>query len=524
MTVGLWITIGLSVALAALALHDVFQRRHAILRIYPLIGHFRYLLEGFGPELRQYIVTSNEEERPFSRNQRRWVYATAKRENNQFAFGTDQDLEHSEGTLIIRHTTFPLAQFHAGDALDQAGYPLPCAKVLGAARGRRRAFRPASVVNVSGMSFGALSGVAVEALNRGAQLAGCFQNTGEGGLSSYHRKGGDIVFQIGTGYFGCRDEAGAFSLDALRRTLDAGTPVRALEIKLSQGAKPGLGGLLPGVKVTPEIALTRGVRPGVDCKSPARHAAFGDVDALLDFVEELADKTGLPVGIKSAVGEAAFWEDLATLMARGGRGVDFITVDGGEGGTGAAPLVFADRVALPFKAAFPLVYRIFHQHGLSDQVAFIGSARLGLPEAALWGLAMGCDLVNVGREALFAIGCIQSQKCHTGRCPTGVTTHTPWRTRGLDPALKSVRLANYLIGLRRELTALARACGEVHPALVGLDRLALVEQGYRVQDLQTILAYAPGMGLPDPQSRAELAALMAPLFEDQLRTPTTRVS
>jgi glutamate synthase domain-containing protein 2 len=211
-------------------------------------------------------------------------------------------------------------------------------------------------------------------------------------------------------------------------------------------------------------------------------------------------------------------------MAGGTRGVDFITVDGGEGGTGAAPLVFADRVALPFKAAFPLVYQIFHQHGLSNQVAFIGSARLGLPEAALWGLAMGCDLVNVGREALFAIGCIQSQKCHTGRCPTGVTTHTPWRTRGLDPALKSVRLANYLIGLRRELTALARACGEVHPALVGLDRLALVEQGYRVQDLQTILAYAPGMGLPDPQSRAELAALMAPLFEDQLRTPTTRVS
>ena len=524
MAIGIWLTVGFGIALAALAVRDIIQRRHAILRIYPLVGHFRYLLESFGPELRQYIVTSNDEERPFSRNQRRWVYATAKRQNNQFAFGTDQDLEHSEGALVIRHHTFPLAQFHPGDAVDQAGYPLPSAKVMGAARERRHAFRPASIVNVSGMSFGALSGVAVEALNRGAHLAGCLHNTGEGGLSPYHHNGADIVFQIGTGYFGCRDEHGAFSLAALQRTLDSGAPVRALEIKLSQGAKPGLGGLLPGVKVTPEIASTRGIRPGIDCKSPARHGAFSDIDTLLDFVEHLADATGLPVGIKSAVGDPDFWETLASLMASGQRGVDFITVDGGEGGTGAAPLVFTDRVALPFKAAFPLVYKIFHQHGLTSRVTFIGSARLGLPDAALWGLAMGCDLINVGREALLAIGCIQSQKCHTGRCPTGITTHTPWRTRGLDPALKSVRTANYLIGLRRELTALARACGEIHPALIGLERLALVENGYRVQDLQHILDYAPGMGLPGVAARGELDELMRPLFEDRLRTPTTQVS
>ena len=524
MTLVLWLTAGFGAALGALAVHDLLQRHHAILRIYPVIGHFRYLLEGFGPELRQYIVTSNEEERPFSRNQRRWVYATAKRENNQFAFGTDQDLEHSEGTLVIRHHAFPLAQFHPGDAVDQAGYPLPAGKILGGARGRRQAFRPASIVNVSGMSFGALSGVAIEALNRGAHLAGCWHNTGEGGLSAYHRKGGDVVFQIGTGYFGCRDAEGAFSLAALERTLDSGAPVRALEIKLSQGAKPGLGGLLPGVKVTPEIAAARGVLPGRDCKSPARHAAFGDVDALLDFVESLAHHTGLPVGIKSAVGDAGFWEELAMRMASGERGVDFISIDGGEGGTGAAPLVFADRVALPFKAAFPLVYKIFHRHGLTDRVVFIGSARLGLPDAALWGLAMGCDLINVGREALFAIGCIQSQKCHTGRCPTGVTTHTPWRTRGLDPALKSVRLANYMIGLRRELTALARACGEVHPALIPLQRLALVENGYRIRDLQEILDYPAGMGQIGADLRAALIDQMAPLFDDRLRQPTTRVS
>lgn len=505
----IWLAAVLGITLAFVAVYDLLQRRHAILRIYPLIGRFRYLLEGFGPELRQYIVTSNEEERPFSRNQRRWVYATAKGENNQFAFGTDQDLEHSEGTLIIRHHAFPLAQLHHGDAVEQAGYPLPCAKVLGAARGRRLAFRPASIVNISGMSFGALSGVAVESLNRGAHLAGCWHNTGEGGLSDYHRKGADVVFQIGTGYFGCRDENGAFSLAMLERTLDSGAPVRALEIKLSQGAKPGLGGLLPGVKVTPEIASARGVRPGVDCNSPARHAAFGDVDALLDFVEQLAERTGLPVGIKSAVGDVSFWEELAAHMASGRRGVDFITIDGGEGGTGAAPLVFTDRVALPFKAAFPLIYKIFYQHGLSDRVVFIGSARLGLPDTALWGLAMGCDLINVGREALLAIGCIQSQKCHTGRCPTGITTHTAWRTRGLDPALKSVRLANYVIGLRQELTELARACGEVHPALVGLDRLALVENGYRIHELQSLLGYTPGMGQVSAPARAALSALMA---------------
>ncbi|HMM46157.1 MAG TPA: FMN-binding glutamate synthase family protein [Candidatus Macondimonas sp.] len=524
MTLVLWFIVGSGAALGALAVHDLLQRHHAILRIYPVIGHFRYLLEGFGPELRQYIVTGNEEERPFSRNQRRWVYATAKRENNQFAFGTDQDLEHSEGTLIIRHHAFPLAQFHPGDAVDQAGYPLPAGKILGAARGRRQAFRPASIVNISGMSFGALSGVAVEALNRGAHLAGCWHNTGEGGLSDHHRKGGDVVFQIGTGYFGCRDAEGGFSLAALDRTLDSGAPVRALEIKLSQGAKPGLGGLLPGVKVTPEIAAARGVLPGRDCKSPARHAAFGNVDALLDFVESLAHHTGLPVGIKSAVGDAGFWEELAMRMASGERGVDFISIDGGEGGTGAAPLVFADRVALPFKAAFPLVYKIFHRHGLTDRVVFIGSARLGLPDAALWGFGMGCDLINVGREALLAIGCIQSQKCHTGRCPTGVTTHTPWRTRGLDPALKSVRLANYVIGLRRELTALARACGEVHPALIPLQRLALVENGYRIRDLQEILDYPAGMGQIGADLRTALIDQMAPLFDDRLRQPTTRVS
>ena len=238
------------------------------------------------------------------------------------------------------------------------GVPLPAGKVMGEARGRRLAFRPASVVNISGMSFGSLSANAIEALNKGAALAGCWHNTGEGALSPYHRNGGDIVFQIGTSYFGCRDEHGTFELARLV-DLVASAPVKAIEIKLSQGAKPGLGGMLPGAKVSQEIADIRGIPAGQDCASPSRHQVFHDVDSMLDFVELVADATGLPVGIKSAVGNVEFWDHLVAEMAKGGRGVDFVNVDGGEGGTGAAPLVFADSVAFPFRLGFAEVYRRF---------------------------------------------------------------------------------------------------------------------------------------------------------------------
>src|SRR5512138_1147650 len=262
-----------------------------------------------GPELRQYIVTGNDEERPFSRDQRRWVYASAKKQNNYFGFGTDNDLEYTSGYPVIKHRTFgravPPTRVEAGTEVR-----MPCAKVLGAARGRPAAFRPDSVVNISAMSFGSLSGAAVEALNRGAALAGCLHNTGEGGVSVHHRHGGELVFQIGTAYFGCRDERGRFDLQRLK-DLVAGAPVRALEIKLSQGAKPSLGGLLPAAKVSPEIAAIRGVPAGRDCISPPAHSAFSDVEELVEFVELLGAETGLPVGIKSAVGDGAFWPTLA---------------------------------------------------------------------------------------------------------------------------------------------------------------------------------------------------------------------
>src|SRR4051794_27614010 len=286
--------------LGAVIARDLFQRKHALLRNFPLIGHARYLIEAIGPELRQYIVAANDEERPFTRDQRRWVYASAKKENNYFGFGTDNDLEYPPGYPVIKHRTFgPAVPRSAPMAAHEV--ELPCAKVIGAARGRPGAFRPKSVVNISAMSFGSLSGNAVEALNRGAVLADCLHNTGEGGISRYHRHGGELIFQIGTAYFGCRDAAGRFDLDRLKEVV-AGAPVRAVEIKLSQGAKPSLGGLLPAPKVSAEIAAARGVPEGRDCISPSRHAEFTDTDSLLDWVELLAAETGLPVGGKSAGG------------------------------------------------------------------------------------------------------------------------------------------------------------------------------------------------------------------------------
>jgi glutamate synthase domain-containing protein 2 len=495
--------------LAGVVIHDLVQRHHAVLHNYPIIGHFRYWLESLGGPLRQYIVTGNDDERPFSRDQRRWVYASAKKENNYFGFGTDNDLEQSPSYIVVRHSVFPLHAPHEGEPGFDPAHGCPSARVLGAFRRRKLAFRPTSIVNTSAMSFGSLSPRAIEAINRGVKLAGAMQNTGEGGISPYHRSGGDLIWQIGTGYFGCRDERGGFSMDRFLEMV-ASAPVRAIEIKLSQGAKPGLGGVLPAAKVTPEIARIRLIPLGRDCISPSEHTAFHDVDSLLDFIEKLADATGLPVGIKSAVGETAFWKDLARLIDTTGRAPDFITIDGGEGGTGAAPLVFSDHVALPFKLGFAEVYRAFAERGAAEKVVFIGSGKLGFPETALLALAMGCDLVNVAREAMLAVGCIQAQQCHTGNCPTGVATQSQWLMRGLDPTLKAARLANYLLTLRKELLNLAAACGEPHPALVPLDRIDLIDPGFVRRSAREVFGYEPGWGLPSDAEREELRDLMAP--------------
>ena len=496
---------GAVVALGAVAVRDLTQKRHALQRNFPVIGHFRYWLETIGPELRQYIVTSNDEERPFSRDQRTWIYASSKEQNNYFGFGTDADVEHQQGLAYIKQRTFadklPDDQDH--------NWTLPSAKVLGGPRGRAKAFRPASVVNVSAMSFGSLSSAAITALNKGAATAGCLHNTGEGSISPYHRNGADLVVQIGTAYFGCRDEDGNFSLERLKEMV-ASAPVKALEIKLSQGAKPGLGGLLPAAKVTEEIAQIRGIPAGKDCASPSRHTAFCDVDSMLDFVELLAAETGLPVGIKSAVGDLSFWDELARLMARGDRGVDFITVDGGEGGTGAAPLIFADSVSVPYRMGFSRVYGRFAELGLTDDVTFIGSAKLGLPDNAVVAFALGADMINVAREAMLSIGCIQAQKCHTDHCPTGVATQNPWLVRGLDPELKANRCAIYLRTMRKELTRLSAAVGVAHPALITTADVDIFNGDYEARSLASVYGYKDGWGQLGPGLREEVLRIMNP--------------
>ena len=497
-----WIGIGFGGFLVLVALYDVTQKKRAILRNFPIVGHFRYWIEAIGPELRQYIVTSNDEERPFSRDQRRWVYASSKKENNYFAFGTDNDIERP-GYILVRHSVFPIHTPHPGEPGYDDRYALPCVRVLGGFRQRKHAFRPASIVNTSAMSFGSLSANAVEAINRGVALAGALHNTGEGGISDHHRLGGELIWQIGTGYFGCRDEHGRFDLDRAIATA-ASAKVRAIEIKLSQGAKPGLGGVLPAAKITPEIARIRGIPMGRDCLSPSSHTAFTDVSSMLDFIERLADATGLPVGIKSAVGDLGFWRDLAAQIEKTGRAPDFVTIDGGEGGTGAAPLTFSDHVALPFKLGFTQVYRAFAEQGAHHKVVFIGAGKLGFPETGLLALGLGCDMLAVAREAMLAIGCIQAQRCHNGHCPTGVATQNRWLMRGLDPTLKAARLANYLVTLRKDLTRLAHATGHVHPSLVPLEAIDLIESQTHTRSARDAFGYEPGWGLPPEADAAAL--------------------
>ena len=494
--------------LVLIFVYDITQKRHAIVRNFPLVGHFRYIFEAIGPELRQYIVTNNNEERPFSRDQRRWVYASSKKQNNYFGFGTDQNVEQAPNYLIVKHAAFPLCAKTKLDSDYDPYYKIPCAKTIGAHRDRKHKFRPGSVINISGMSFGSLSANATKAMNAGAKIAGCFHNTGEGGISPHHKQGGDLVFQIGTASFGCREKDGRFSISKLK-DLAAENPIKAIEIKLSQGAKPGLGGMLPAAKINREIAETRGIPEGVDCISPSSNSEFSDVDSLLDFVEMVASETGLPVGIKSAIGEEKFWIDLTTQMSNTDRGVDYIAVDGGEGGTGAAPLVFSDHVGMPFKQGFSLVYSTFVKAGLQNKVVFMGAGKLGLPDTALLAMSLGCDLVSVAREAMLAIGCIQAQKCHSDHCPTGVATQSKWLGRGLDPASKADRLGNYIITLRKELLQLTHSCGVLHPGFVRPDVLEFANTKFGRQSATDLFGYEPGWGVPDRQCFGEIYQQMA---------------
>jgi len=475
--------------IVAIALRDFMQKKHTILRNYPLVGHVRYLLEMVGPGMRQYWVTNDKEEMPFNRDERSWVYRTAKGIDNHFGFGTTEQI-YGVGYPIIKHAVFP---FPESEAVCPEGDPtaIPCLKVMGESHGRKRPFRPKSIVNVSAMSYGALGKHAISAMNLGCAEAGSYQTTGEGGVSPFHLLGADIIWQIGTGYFGARDESGAFSLDVVARRVQENPQIRAIEIKLSQGAKPGKGGILPGSKVTADIAAIRGVPVGQDCVSPSRHKQFDDVDSMIDFIERIADRTGLPVGIKSAIGESAFWEELAVKMMQDNRGPDFIIVDGSEGGTGAAPLTYSDHVSLPFKVGFSRVYQIFQKQGIANDVVWIGSGKLGFPDRAVIAMALGCDCINIARESMLAIGCIQSQACHTGRCPTGITTMDPKKMRGLVIEDKSKRLAEFIRGFRKELISLSHTAGIQHPGLFKPEYIEMSTGVNQFTPLSEIMGYTP---------------------------------
>lgn len=464
----IWVLIFLLIV----AIRDIFfQRSHTISHNFPLVGHLRYWLESIGPEMRQYFVANNREELPFNRIERGWIYASAKKENNYEGFGTDRDIyAHQHIFVKNQMMAYKLPENHI-NATDKTF--IPCAKVMGAFNERRKPFRPSSIINVSAMSFGSLSAAAVEAMNKGVAKADAYHNTGEGGLSKYHKQGGDVIFHFGTGYFGVRTPDGNFSMEKMKKLVEENPTVRAIEIKLSQGAKPGKGGVLPGAKITPELAEIRGVEVGKDVLSPATHKAFNNVKELLELIENIAQETGLPVGIKGAIGKLDQWEELADLMVKTGKGPDFITIDGGEGGTGAAPPSFADHVSLPWVYGFSSLYKVFLDRKLTDRIVFIGSGKLGFPAKAAMAFAMGVDCINVAREAMMSIGCIQAQVCHTNRCPAGVATQNKWLQKGIDVPLKSDRLAQYFMTFRKELLEITHASGYEHPCQYTMDDIQL---------------------------------------------------
>lgn len=443
--------------LSALGTLDLLQRRSTLRRNYPILAHFRYGLEAIGPEMRQYFIQSDTAEVPFSREQRALVYQRAKGVNDVRPFGSLHD-PYAVDYEWINHSLAPAR-------IASADFRI----VVGAGRAQPYA---ASVFNISAMSFGSLSAAAIRALNGGARQGGFYHDTGEGSISPYHREaGGDLVWEIGSGYFGCRNDDGSFSEE--RFAANARDPqVRMIEVKLSQGAKPGHGGVLPAAKVSPEIAATRGVPVGQDCVSPAAHAAFDSPRGLLAFVEHLRNLSGgKPTGFKLAIGHPWEWFGIAKAMQETGILPDFIVVDGAEGGTGAAPAEFIDHVGLPMHEALMLVHNTLVGQGLRDQVRVAAAGKIVSAFDIARTLAMGADWCNAARGYMFALGCIQSLSCHTDRCPTGIATQDPRRWGRLDVPDKATRVAAFHRNTLHALRDLLCAAGLQHPDQLGPEHI-----------------------------------------------------
>ena len=452
------VAVGLAlIGLVGLYIYDKTQRQHAVLRNFPVLGHLRYVFEDMGQFFRQYFFSADREEMPFNRAQRSWAYQASKGVDNTVAFGSTRLLT-PVGTVMFVNCPFPTLQADASETQPLVVGP-ECP----------HPYTTSSLFNISAMSFGAISVPAVRALSKGAKKAGCWMNTGEGGLSSYHLEGGcDIVFQIGTAKYGVRDADGQLSLDKLR-SIAAHEQVKMFEIKLSQGAKPGKGGILPGAKVTAEIATTRGIPEGQDSISPNRHPEVNSIAELLDMVDIVRRTTGKPTGFKAVIGGYDWIDELChEILQRGADSApDFITIDSADGGTGAAPAPLMDYVGLPISETLPLVVNILNRHGLKKRIRVITSGKLINPAEMAWALCMGADFVVSARGFMFALGCIQALQCNKNTCPTGITTHDEHLQQGLDPTIKAERVANYVSNMTYEVGMIAHSCGVPEPRQLG---------------------------------------------------------
>jgi glutamate synthase domain-containing protein 2 len=435
--------------LTALGINDLRQKRHAILRNYPVMGHMRFLFEGIRPEIRQYLIESDQDEEPFSRDERSLVYQRAKNVEDKRPFGTRMRV-YDSGYQWLTHSIHP-KKIENTDFRVTIGGP-ECTQPY-----------EASIYNISAMSFGALSANAIMALNRGAKLGGFAHDTGEGGISRYHREGGDLIYEVGSGYFGCRTPDGAFDPEKFA-AVAADPQVRMIELKLSQGAKPGQGGMLPASKISPEIAEARGVPMGQDCISPASHSAFSTPLEMMEFIGRLRELSkGKPVGFKLCIGHRREFMCILRAMLATGITPDFIVIDGKEGGTGAAPLEFANHMGMPLVEGLTFAHNALRGVGLRDRVKIGASGKLVTSFDIARALALGADWANSARGFMFAIGCIQAQACHTNRCPVGVATQDKLRQRALVVPNKSVRVANFHRNTLKALGAMTGAAGLDHP-------------------------------------------------------------
>ena len=473
--------IGIAVAaIVILYIIDRTQTTHTIRRNYPVVGRFRYLFEHLGEFFRQYFFAMDREELPFNRAERNWVYRAAKNIDNTTAFGSTRDLR-PVGTVIFANTMFPTL---AED--NREINPL----IVGPYTSKP--FLHRYIFNSSGMSYGALSTPALQALAGGAQRAGIWINTGEGGLSEHHLSaGGDVVFQIGTAKYGVRDENGNLSEELLAEVASH-DQIRMFEIKLSQGAKPGKGGILPAEKVTEEISAIRKIPVLQASISPNRHIEIKSVPDLLDFVNRVRSITDKPTGFKCVIGSFDWLEEMCQLIHERGEehAPDFITVDSADGGTGAAPMSLMDNVGIPIRESLPLVVDTLTKYGLRERIRVIASGKMVTPTGVAWAVCAGADFVVSARGFMFALGCIQALQCNKNTCPTGITTHNKKLQRGLDPVNKMERVHHYALGIRKELATIAHSCGVPEARLLRREHCRIVQEDGRSIPLNELYPYA----------------------------------